>query len=89
MRVDDEGRLEGIAVAILDHLRRYPQAADSPSGVARWWLGAGYAGVAVEDVERALDLLVARHAMRRLNLMDGTALYLCSKVSHPSHLPPT
>ena len=75
MRVDDPSDVEAVAVAILDHLQRFPLAADSASGVAGWWLGADFAGVPVEQVERALDLLVARQAMRSLRLMDGTLLY--------------
>ena len=75
MRVDDPGQVEAVAVAIRDHLRRYPLAADSASGVARWWLGTDFVGVPVDQVERALDLLVARQAMRSLRLMDGTLLY--------------
>ena len=76
MRVDDPGQVEAVAVAIRGHLRRYPHAADSASGVARWWLGTEWGGVPVEQVERALDQLVARQAMRSLRLMDGTLLYL-------------
>lgn len=81
MSADQEGLLEAVAVAILDHLQSHPLAADSANGVARWWLGSAHPGVTVEQVERALDLLVARGAMRRLRLMDGMFLY--------SQAPPT
>ena len=67
--------MEAVAVAILDHLRTHPLAADSAEGVARWWLGPQHAAVTVQQVERALSLLVARGAMRRLRLMDGSFLY--------------
>jgi Fe2+ or Zn2+ uptake regulation protein len=75
MHADEEGLVEAVAAAIMDHLQSHPLAADSAGGVARWWLGPAHAGVSVAQVERALDLLVARHAMRRLSLMDGTVLY--------------
>ena len=75
MRADEAGLVEAVAVAILDHLQSHPLAADSADGVARWWLGPAHASVTVEQVERALNLLVTRHAMRRLRLMDGTFLY--------------
>lgn len=81
MRADDEAQVEAVAVAILEHLRTHPLAADSVDGVARWWLGPAQAQVTVQQVERALELLVARHLMRRLRLMDGTYLY--------SQAPPT
>ena len=81
MHADEEGLVESIAVAIADHLQSHPLAADSADGVARWWLGPAHASVTVAQVERALNRLVARHAMRSLRLMDGTFLY--------SQAPPT
>jgi hypothetical protein len=75
MHAHDAGPVEAVEVAITDHLRRHPLAADSAEGVARWWLGPAHAGVTVAQVERALNLLVARQKLRRLRLMDGTILY--------------
>ena len=81
MRGDETGQLEAIASAILAHLHTHPLAADSASGVARWWLGPAHASVTPDEVEGALKGLVARHVMRCLPLMDGTLLY--------SQAPPT
>jgi hypothetical protein len=81
MRADEEALVEAVATAIMEHLRSHPLAADSAEGVMRWWLGPAHASVTVEQVERALDLLLARRQMRRLSLMDGTFLY--------SQAPPT
>ena len=75
MHGDDPAQVEAVAAAIRSHLRRYPLAADSASGVARWWLGSEFIGVPVQQIERALDLLVARQAMCSLRLLDGTLLY--------------
>jgi len=75
MRADDEAQVEALVVAILEHLRRNPLAADSIDGVARWWLGPAHTGATLQQVECALELLVARQAMRRLRLMDGTVLF--------------
>jgi len=75
MRAVDEGLVESLAVEILDYLASHPLAADSVDGVARWWLGPARASVTVEQVERALELLVARGRMRHLRLTDGTVLY--------------
>lgn len=69
------GPVEVVAKAILAHLETHPLAADSASGVARWWLGTDGSGVTLEQVEQALELLVSRHVMRRLSLADGTRLY--------------
>ena len=67
--------VEAITAAIIDHLASHPLAADSADGVTRWWLGPAFAGVSAAQVEIALEGLVARQAMRRLSLMDGTILY--------------
>lgn len=75
MHADEGGLVESIANAILDHLLAHPLAADSADGVARWWLGPAHSNVRVELVERALNLLVSRRAVRRLSLMDGTILF--------------
>ena len=81
MRADDEGEVVAIAQAIRDYLAGHALAADAVGGVARWWLGPAHANVALEQVERALNLLVAHNEMRRLRLMDGTFLF--------SQTPPT
>jgi hypothetical protein len=75
MHENDEGLVEAVATAIMDHLQSHPLAADSADGVARWWLGPAHASVTLAQVECALDRLVALQAMRRLSLMDGTILY--------------
>jgi hypothetical protein len=75
MRADDEAQVEAVVVAILDHLRTHPLAADSVDGVARWWLGPAQASATLQQVERALERLVTRGVMRKLRLMDGTWLY--------------
>lgn len=75
MRGDEAGLVDTVVVAILDHLRRHPLAADSADGVARWWLGPLHASALPAHVEQALELLVARRTLRRLTLMDGTVLY--------------
>jgi hypothetical protein len=75
MHADEQGLVDAIAAAILAHLQAHPLAADSADGVARWWLGPAHSNVTVEQVERALELLVSRRALRRLSLMDGTILY--------------
>ena len=81
MDADEKRQLEAVAVAVLHHLQAHPLAADSANGVARWWLGPAHTNVTLEQVERALKLLVSRRSLRCLKLKDGTVLY--------SQLPPT
>ena len=60
--------------AILDHVARHPQAADTAAGVARWWVGDD-GRYSVERITRLLDALVARGQLRAETLADGTVLY--------------
>lgn len=75
MHADEAALFDEVAMATMEYLQSHPLAADSVDGVARWWLGPVYASVSAALVERALERLVALHAMRRLDLMDGTILY--------------
>lgn len=57
------------------HLLSHPHAADSAEGVARWWLGSLSPPPRQDEVEQALELLVARGRLRCRGLSDGTRLY--------------
>jgi Fe2+ or Zn2+ uptake regulation protein len=72
---DSHESLDVIVAAILRHVDAHPLAADSASGVAQWWLGPAHEKATREQVERALELLVARRQLRRVTLSDGTTLY--------------
>ena len=67
--------------AIADRIERYcaehPGAADSAEGVQRWWLSG--CNVLVEEVQAALDELVARGSLSRRVLGDGTVVYFCNQ----------
>jgi hypothetical protein len=52
--VDDLARL------VMGYLREHPDAADTLSGVAEWWVVRQQIRVDLEDLGRALDLLVER-----------------------------
>ena len=70
---------EGSATrAILDHLARHPQAADTAVGVARWWLGDD-GRYSVECIARVLDRLVAHRVLRAETLADGSVLYAAER----------
>ena len=75
MNADDRRQIAGIADAILGHLHTNPLAADSALGVARWWLGPPFDSATLEQVEQALEGLVAKGVLRRLRLSDGGVLY--------------
>lgn len=65
--------------AIEGYLAAHPLAADSLDGVARWWLGSRGIHATVQEVEQALNALVAGRRLRQTRLADGTVLY--------SHMP--
>ncbi len=75
MNTVHRGEQQGIADAILDHLHNHPLAADSVEGVARWWLMPPHDGASLEEVEQALEALVAEGVLRRVPLGGGGALY--------------
>lgn len=75
MNTHQDGLKEAVAAAIMAYLCAHPLAADSADGVLRWWIGGRCAGLSLEEVESALQLLVERDLLRRLRLMDGTELY--------------
>lgn len=75
MNAGDRREIEAIANAIVRHLHTHPLATDSALGVARWWLGPPLDSAPLEQVEQALEGLVAKGVLRRLRLSDGGVLY--------------
>lgn len=61
--------------AIVAYLAARPHAADSATGVARWWLGLDPSAATVAEVEAALQVLVRRGRLRRVVLDGTTAIY--------------
>jgi len=65
----------GIRAAILEHVERWPGAADTASGIATWWLPRLGINVSREEVARVLEDLVAEGIMQIRSLPDGAKLY--------------
>ena len=63
-----------VASELTDYLVRHPMAADTPAGIATWWLSDGMA-VRPEAIDQALEHLVARGVLRRRRLPSGELLY--------------
>jgi hypothetical protein len=51
--------VRAIAWAVMQYLHRHPQAADTAAGIQRWWLAPTMGEVSIDDVEQALEQLVA------------------------------
>jgi hypothetical protein len=77
---DDE--VERIAHDIERYVSLHPTAADTPEGIARWWL-TGDRRPALNHVEEALDLLVQRGSLQRKALPDGNSIYLGGRRPRP------
>lgn len=71
----DNQRTIAIAEIIDRYVSRHPNAADTLEGVRSWWIAHHQPRASLEDVQRALDHLVARGRLARVTLADGTTVY--------------
>jgi hypothetical protein len=66
-------------IVIADIIERYvndhPRAADTPEGIRSWWVSRQRHGESVDDVQNALDYLVALGHLSRVALPDGAMIY--------------
>jgi hypothetical protein len=69
------GQTQVIAQIIERYVTKHPRAADTAEGVRAWWVGAERHDASIEDVQRALDVLVESGRLRRSILPDGAAIY--------------
>lgn len=71
----EETEIARLREAILDYLRRNPEAADTLGGIVNWWLPATPGRLEASRVERALEQLVAEGFAVKSVLVEGTVLY--------------
>ena len=82
-----DAEVEGIARELERYVSLHSTAADTPEGIARWWLDWSEQP-ALNRVEVALELLVARGVLARRMLPDGKLIYACA--TRPAYRrPPT
>ena len=68
-----------IAQAILDHLRRNPEAQDTLAGIVQWWLPAHEIKPRTATIKDALSELVAAGLVIRIEGKDTQVSYrLCA-----------
>jgi hypothetical protein len=64
-----------LAEAILRHLRRYPDVADTAKGIMQWWLPClGYEN-APEFIDSVLQEMTAKDWLQAIRMFDGEILY--------------
>jgi DNA-binding PadR family transcriptional regulator len=71
----NERRQSRIAQAILDYLRKHPEAQDTIAGVAEWWLPAQGFKHQITSVKDALDELVAEGLISKHQGSDAQISY--------------
>ena len=71
----DVDSLKDLTTEILDYLSEHPDAADTPEGIALWWIKRRRYEASVRLVSLALDDLERRGSLDKTILADGTLLY--------------
>jgi hypothetical protein len=77
----DERHGGGTVETILAYLDAHPEAADTVDGIRQWWLAAG-AERSPADVQAALDLLVERGLVARVEQPGVPPLYRRAPGTH-------
>ncbi|GAC1634766.1 MAG: hypothetical protein NVS9B10_30910 [Nevskia sp.] len=75
MSEHDEALRVAIEAAVLDYVRRNPQASDTADGIRVWWLAGLGSGLRPALVESVLEAAAMNGRLRRLTLPDGSVLY--------------
>jgi hypothetical protein len=75
MREEERETIGAIANQVRDYLSAHPNAADTLEGITGWWLPQQGANADPELVQRAIDDLVARQEVTRIQSADGHVLY--------------
>lgn len=57
------------------YLEEHPDAADTAEGISQWWLSEPGPTLSVSDVQRALDALVARGVVGRIDRPGMPSIY--------------
>lgn len=70
--------LDALAGEILRYLREHRQAADTPEGIARWWIKRQRLEDSILRVQSALNLLVERSLVRSRANAAGARVYSLS-----------
>ena len=72
-----DAEVEGIARELEKYVSLHSTAADTPEGIARWWLDRREQPT-LNSVEAALARLVERGVLVRRLLPDGHCVYACA-----------
>ena len=68
-------RIIVIAGIIERYVNDHPRAADTPEGIRSWWVAGRRHAESLDNVQSALDYLVALGRLSRVALPDGAMIY--------------
>jgi hypothetical protein len=71
----DKDAVGAIATEIRRYLVAHPDAADSVTGIHRWWLPRRYSAEHASVVEQALQRLISENIVRVRHLPNGASVY--------------
>jgi hypothetical protein len=75
----DDDRVKAIEDEIVRYLLQRPHAGDTLRGIRQWWLSRTRADDSDEEIQRALDHLLERGAIKTIRLADGSVMYANAK----------
>jgi hypothetical protein len=87
MSEDEEDAVAVVARALRRHFAAHPAAADTVLGIQQWWLVPAL-DVPLPLIELALDRLIHEEVVRRVQLDDGSVVYVSAARSGAADAPP-
>ena len=60
---------------IMDYLKGNPDAGDTLEGIAGWWLNGEALVFSIDDVGKAIDILVHKGLIKAVQVSPGTTIY--------------
>jgi len=80
----DRPDTEDLALRIKEYLSSHHHAADSATGIVKWWLAGEEGLYTSEAVELALKQLIKRGVVKKTINVDGTVMYERAEGVDPS-----
>jgi hypothetical protein len=74
-----------VAQEIKSYLAAHPNAADSVEGVVKWWLTRQRYEQAADEVQQALDYLIAEGMVSKITTAGGRTVYSSARPAFPKN----
>jgi Fe2+ or Zn2+ uptake regulation protein len=71
-----------VSLAIINHLKKNPDAGDTLEGIADWWLELERIDTARYEISRILDTLVENGTLRVIETISGVKIYKINRQEH-------